>query len=460
MSGGASATSINPADGELIEQYPLHSPAAIDSALDRAARTQRLWRETSMERRRAVLLAIAAELTVSRELLAETITAEMGKTLREARLEVDKCVLGCEYYAEHGAAQLARESVESAGVGERFVQFPPLGVVLAVMPWNYPAWQVFRAAIPALMAGNTVVLKHASNVTGTALLLGEMVGRAEASLLEVLVVPGPSVADLIGDSRVAAVTFTGSGLAGKAVASACARSLKKSVLELGGSDPFIVLADADVETAAETAVAARFVNTGQSCIAAKRFIAVEPIADAFEDAFARRARDLIMGNPRDDDVDLGPMARIDLRDELADLVTSGVSAGGRVILGGALPSGPGAFYPPTLVALDRPGNPLDCNETFGPVAALIRARDDDDAIELANDSEYGLSSSLWTEDLERARRLTSRIQAGGVFVNGMSASDPRMPFGGVKQSGWGRELGEYGIREFVNVQAVTIAPSR
>lgn len=447
--------SVDPATGAELARHPLHDDAALDAALTRAHGAQRRWRTASFERRAEVLRAIARELRAEQERAALLITAEMGKTLREARGEVEKSAWVCEYYADHGAAQLAPDVV-ATGHAESYVQFPPLGVVLAVMPWNYPVWQVMRAAAPALMAGNTIVLKHASNVTGSALLLAEILGRVEASLLETIVVPGRAVAGVIADDRIAAVTLTGSEGAGVAVAHACAEALKPSVLELGGSDPFIVLADADVERAAVTAVRARFSNTGQSCVAGKRFIVVDAVAEAFEDAFAAAAGALVMGDPREQ-VDLGPMARVDLRDELADQVARGVAAGGRVLVGGAVPDRPGAWYPPTVVGAVAPDNPLATEETFGPAAAVLRVADADAAIELANASPYGLSSSLWTADLELAKRLSPRIEAGAVFVNAMTISDPRMPFGGVKRSGWGRELGAYGIREFVNVQSITIA---
>ncbi|MEA2303584.1 MAG: succinate-semialdehyde dehydrogenase / glutarate-semialdehyde dehydrogenase [Solirubrobacteraceae bacterium] len=455
----ARVLSINPATGEVVAEHPVDTASRVEEALHRAHAAQRSWRTASLETRADGLRAIARELRASRQEAATLMTVEMGKPIRQALAEVDKCVWVCEHYADHGAATLAAEPVATEWQ-DSYVQFEPLGVVLAIMPWNYPFWQVMRAAVPAFLAGNTVVLKHASNVTGSALLLAGIVARAGVpeGLLETVVLPSSAVEPLIGDGRIAAVTLTGSDAVGVRVATICAQHLKPSVLELGGSDPFVVLEDADVADAAATAVNARFQNVGQSCIAGKRFIVVDAVAEEFEARFAEGARALRVGDPLNEATDLGPMARTDLRDELADQVRRAVSAGGRLVCGGEAGDGPGAFYAATIVADVRPGTPLCDEETFGPAAALIRVPDADEAIRVANDSPYGLSSSLWTRDLDRARRLAHGIQAGAVFVNTMSASDPRMPFGGIKRSGWGRELGTFGLREFVNVQAVTIAP--
>jgi succinate-semialdehyde dehydrogenase / glutarate-semialdehyde dehydrogenase len=452
-------SSVNPATGETLRSYPVDGPGAINATLERAAAAQRAWRAESLGARAGVVRALAMELRARGDEIAELVTAEMGKTLGEARAEAEKCAWLCEHYADASEEYLRAVPIDTEW-RDSYVQFPPLGVVLAIMPWNYPFWQVLRAAVPALMAGNAVVLKHASNVTGSGLLLRDIVAGLDGGedVLAAVVVPGASVAPLIGDRRVAAVTLTGSEAVGARVAEACAAHLKKSVLELGGSDAFIVLEDADLEAAATVGSAARFQNAGQSCIAAKRFIVVDAVAGEFAERLAAAAGALVNGDPADPATTMGPMARADLRDELADQVRRGVEVGGQVLTGGEVTAGPGAYYPPTVVAGVQPGTPLFDEETFGPVAAVVRARDEDDALELANATPYGLSSSLWTADVERARRLAGRIEAGGVFVNTMTASDPRVPFGGIKRSGWGRELGRWGIHEFVNAQSVTIAP--
>jgi succinate-semialdehyde dehydrogenase / glutarate-semialdehyde dehydrogenase len=455
------ARSISPIDNELVAEYAHSTPQELEAALARSAATQRGWARRSHAERAAVLTKMSDALLAHRDELAALMTLEMGKTIAEARGEVEKSALNCRYYAEHGAAHLADIPVETEW-RDTHVQFAPLGVVLAVMPWNYPVWQVIRAGAPIWAGGNTIVLKHASNVTGSALRLAEVLADVadDGPLLETVVVGAAGVEGLIADERVAAVTLTGSEGAGIAVATTCAKYLKKSVLELGGSDPFIVLEDADLQLTAAGAVKARFLNNGQSCIAGKRFIAVESVAAEFEELFAAEAARLVLGDPRDEAVQLGPMARVDLRDELADQVRRGVAAGGRLVLGGRVPEDPGAYYPATIVGSVAAGNPVAEEETFGPAAAILVARDADHAVELANASPYGLSASVWTGDEGRGAALAASISAGSVFVNTPSASDPRMPIGGTKRSGWGRELGAFGIREFVNVQGVTVGPAQ
>jgi len=386
------------------------------------------------------------------------MTLEMGKPIVQGEAEVDKCAWACEYYADHAEAFLAEQPRETEA-SRSYVRFDPLGPVLAVMPWNFPFWQVFRFAAPALMAGNAGVLKHASNVPRSALAIEEVFREAgfPRGLFSTVLVGSSAVAGLIADPRIVAVTLTGSELAGSKVAEQAGHALKKTVLELGGSDPFIVLADADIGAAARTAADARLINSGQSCIAAKRFIVVEPVADQFLDRFLDELRSRRMGDPLVRGTQVGPQARIDLRDLLHEQVAESVKRGAKLLLGGEVPAGKGAFYPPTLLAAVDKGMPAFDEETFGPVAAVIRAKDEADAVRLANDSTFGLGASLWTEDRVRAERLAAQIEAGSVFVNGVVKSDPRLPFGGIKRSGYGRELSEYGIREFVNVKSVWIA---
>src|SRR5881296_332952 len=382
----------------------------------------------------------------------------MGKPIVEARAEIEKCAFGAEHFAQNAARYLADEEIR-ANTRRSVVAFEPLGVILAVMPWNFPFWQVIRFAAPALMAGNAAVLKHASNVPRCALEI-EGVFRA-AGLPEGLfgtVLVGPAaVPSLIADARIRAVTLTGSEGAGSQVAERAGRELKKTVLELGGSDPFVVLEDADLPRAARTAAAARLVNSGQSCIAAKRFIVVEEAAERFLELFVGEMRARKMGDPLSRDTQVGPQARADLRDALHRQVEESVRRGARLLLGGEIPPGKGAFYPPTLLSEVSEGMAAFDEETFGPVAAVIRAKDDADAVRLANKSQFGLGASVWTQDRTRAEHLAAQIESGSVFVNGIVKSDPRVPFGGIKRSGYGRELSEYGIREFVNIKTVWIA---
>lgn len=451
-------TTFNPANGEALASYPLTSEDEIERVLERTAVAFDGWRNSSFAERSAVLLAVAAKLRSRADEYAALLTAEMGKPITEARAEVEKCALACDFYADAGPGFLAPEPVDTGG-RKAFVQFAPLGPVLAIMPWNYPFWQVLRFAAPTLMAGDSIVLKHAGNVTGAGLALADLfdgVGLPEHTF-QTIVVPGPRATELIADARIAAVTLTGSDAVGVQVGAEAGRQLKKAVLELGGSDAFVVLDDADVVAAAEMAVRARFQNAGQSCIAAKRFIVTAPVYDEFEACFAQATSKLRVGDPVEDATQMGPMARADLRDELADQVARALTGGGRLVVGGSKPEGAGAFYEPTIVADVEPGTPLFDEETFGPAAALIKARDEADAIRLANTSVFGLGFAVWTRDPDRALAFAASVEAGSITVNGMTASDPRMPFGGVKRSGYGRELGVFGIREFVNVQGVVVA---
>lgn len=454
-------TSINPATGQPIRSFDLQDDAAIDAALAAAARAQASWRRLPVSERVKVLPRIAAALRDGKARYAAMITREMGKPIAEAEAEIEKCAWNCDFYAEQAPRFLADEPVASSA-SESAVVFDPLGVVLAIMPWNYPFWQYFRFAAPALAAGNGAILKHANNVPECALAVQEVMATAgvPAGLTATLLIDTSKVAGIIADNRIAAVTLTGSTEVGAIVAAQAGKALKKQVLELGGSDPFIVLADADLEAAAETAVRARYINVGQSCVNAKRFIVEEAVADRFAELFTDKAAALKIGDPMERDTKIGPMARTNLRETLHDQVKRSVAEGATLRLGGTPLDSPGAYYPPTVLDHVKPGMTAFVEETFGPVAAIIRARDADHAIDLANDSEYGLGAALWTADLSRARTLARRIEAGAVFINGMTASDPRYPFGGVKRSGYGRELGVYGIREFVNIKTVWIGPAK
>lgn len=449
--------SINPATEEVIAAYEETTPAQIESALADVSETFREWRGTTFEERADLLRAAAATLRANKGRYATLMTAEMGKPIVESEAEIEKCAWNCDYYAENGERFLASEDI-ATNARHSYVQFDPLGVILAVMPWNFPFWQVFRFAAPALMAGNTAMLKHASNVPGCALAIEDVFQKSgfPDGAFRTLLVPGAAAERLIADPRIQAVTLTGSDMAGQQVASAAGRALKKSVLELGGSDPFIVLADADVRAAASMAARARNINSGQSCIAAKRFIVVEEIADEFEELFASAVAALRIGDPMDRSTQVGPLARRDLRDALHSQVERSVALGAKIATGGKPAEGRGYFYEPTVLTHVTPEMPVFTEETFGPVAAVVRVRGVDEAIDTANRSDLGLASSLWTGDIELGRRLAGRIEAGAVFLNGMVASDPRLPFGGVKRSGYGRELSSFGIREFVNVKTIWI----
>ena len=452
-------TSINPASEELLAEFADWTDADVDAAVDGAHVAQRAWRTMAVEDRAEPMRRAAALLRQRCDRYAALITAEMGKPIAEAEAEVEKCARTCEHYADHAAEYLADTPVATESL-ESYVAYEPLGTILAIMPWNFPFWQVFRAGVPILMAGNAVVLKHASNVPQCALAVEEVFrdARFPEGLLRAVLVAGGKIERLIDDDRIAAVTLTGSSEVGARIASLAAGRLKKQVLELGGSDPFIVLADADLPYAARTAARARNQNNGQSCIAAKRFIVEDAVADEFGVLFADAVRALRVGDPADRATNVGPLARGDLRDTLERQVAESRQMGAEPIVGGDRLNGRGYFYAPTILDGVTDAMPAFREETFGPVAALIRARDLDHAIELANDTPYGLGAAVWTRDLEAAKAIARRIEAGGVFVNGIVASDPRMPMGGVKASGYGRELGRHGIWEFTNIQTVRIGP--
>jgi len=451
-------TTVNPASGEPVGTFDAMSREEIDTVLACAHEAFQRWSITSLDRRERIVRALAAHLRANKARFAARITLEMGKTIVEAEAEIDKSAWACEYYADNAGKLLAPEPVET-NASRSYVAYRPLGCILAVMPWNFPFFQVLRFAVPAILGGNVTLLKHASNVTGCALELQHAFEDAgfPVGVFTTLLARASQIGDVIADARIAAVTLTGSEAAGSAVAATAGRYLKKTVLELGGSDAYVVLRDADIAAAARTAVRARFQNCGQSCIAAKRFIVEEAVYDQFLHEFVENVRALKAGDPMDRGTTLGPLARHDLVDEIERQVAASVAMGARPLIGAQRIAGPGAFYQPTVLADVGVQMPVFREETFGPAAAVMRAPDCDEAIALANASPFGLGNNVWTSDLDRAERIAARLQSGLVFVNGMTASDPRLPFGGVKKSGYGRELGHFGIREFMNAQTVSIA---
>ena len=450
---------INPATGEVFESYEEAAPDVVGRIIDQADQAFAEWRKVPIAARAAPLRKAAALLRADSHNHARLMAREMGKPVKDGIAEVQKCALGCEFYADHAERFLAPEAVATEAK-RSFVTFNPLGVVLAVMPWNFPFWQVFRFAAPGLMAGNAAVLKHASNVPGCALAIEDVFRRAgfPGNLFRTLMIASQRVDDVIAHPKIRAVTLTGSGPAGRAVARKAGEMLKKTVLELGGSDPYLILEDADLELAAKVCTKGRLVNSGQSCIAAKRFIVVEAVRATFEKLFVERMAAARMGDPLDDATEIGPQARHDLRDALHRQVEASIARGARCLLGGAIPAGRGAYYPATVLTDVRRGMPAYDEELFGPVAAIIPARNEAEAIAVANDSAFGLGGAVITRDLARGERIAAElIEAGSVFVNDAVRSDARLPFGGVKESGYGRELSAYGIREFVNIKTVVVA---
>jgi succinate-semialdehyde dehydrogenase/glutarate-semialdehyde dehydrogenase len=449
--------SVNPADGKTVAEIGAFTPGELESALYQAAQAAPHWhRQTLAERCR--LMQRAADILRERaEDLARMMTLEMGKPIREARAEIEKSAWGCEFYAAEGPAFLADEELAS-DAGRSLVVYQPLGTVLAVMPWNFPFWQVFRFAAPALIAGNTGLLKHASNVPQCALAIESVFADAgfPAGVFRTLMISSPQVEGVIQDPRVQAVTLTGSEPAGRQVAATAGAQIKKSLLELGGSDPFIVLEDADLDLAVEQAVVSRFLNTGQSCIAAKRFIVVDAIAEAFIGRFRTAVDALVIGDPLDEATQLGPMARFDLRDELHQQVVDSIAQGAVAVTGCCPEGGNGVYYQASILDHVKPGVRAYTEELFGPVASIIRAADENEAVRIANDTDFGLGGSVWTHDSERGERIARQLECGCAFVNGLVKSDPRLPFGGIKHSGYGRELSRLGIHEFVNAKTIWI----
>lgn len=449
--------SVNPATGETIQTYEEMTPPQAAAAVVESHEAWKTWRKASFAERATPMKKVAAILRERKDALARLMALEMGKPLKQGIAEVEKCALGCEYYADHAETHLAPEIIKT-DASKSYVAFDPLGVVLAVMPWNFPFWQVFRFAAPALMAGNTGVLKHASNVPGCALAIEEVFTQAgfPRGVFRTLLIGSKQVKAVIEHPLVRAVTLTGSTPAGKAVAAQAGAVIKKTVLELGGSDAYIVLEDADLDHAVNTCTTSRLINSGQSCVNAKRFVIVQPLLAAFTERLVASMRTKKMGDPLAEGTDIGPQARQDLRDDLHKQVLESVAKGATLLLGGELPPGKGSFYPPTVLTDVKPGMPAYDEELFGPVAAIIAARDEADAVRIANDSVFGLGAAVFTKDLARGERIARELEAGCTFVNTLVASDPRLPFGGIKDAGYGRELGRYGIREFMNVKTVYV----
>jgi len=457
-----SIQTINPATGEVVKTFKEFSKDQVTKIINETHEAFLKWRTTNFSERKELMLKATQVLRNNKKKYAEIMTIEMGKAITQSLAEVEKCAWVCEYYAEK-TEQILKEEIIKTDASKSYVSFDPIGIVLAVMPWNFPFWQVFRFAAPALMAGNAGLLKHASNVPMCALAIEEVFTEAgfPKNTFKTLLIGSSLVDDVLKNPKVKAATLTGSEPAGKKVAQTCGNELKKTVLELGGSDPFIVLADADINEAVKVGVVARMLNNGQSCIAAKRFIVVEKIADEFEKKFVEAMEKVKVGDPMNPETEQGSMAREDLLIELHEQVERSIKAGAKLLTGGErfIPAKAGihgAFYKPTVLSNVKPGMPAYHEEMFGPVASIIRAKDDDDAIRIANDSPFGLGASLWTNDLQKAEKLAAEIESGSVFINGLVKSDPRLPFGGVKTSGYGRELSHYGIKEFVNIKTVWI----
>ena len=451
-------SSINPATGKEIATYEIYDENKVERAMKQSRKTFEEWRQLPFSKRAVVLKNIAKEIRKEKDRLVKLAVMEMGKPVQQGYYEVEKCAATLEFYAKHGAKFLADQVVKT-DARKSYVSYQPMGVILAIMPWNFPYWQVFRAMAPTVMAGNVMILKHASNVSGCALAIEKLILNAGApkGLLQTLLIPPSRVEKLIDDPRIAAVTLTGSTAAGSKVAEAAGRNLKKQVLELGGSDAYVILADADLDIAVEIAVRGRLVNSGQSCIAAKRFVVVKPVYKEFVQRYTEQMKKATYGDPMDEKSRIGPLARIDLRDQLHEQVKQSVAKGAKVLCGGFIPDMPGAFYPPTVLTNVKKGMPAYDDELFGPVAAIIEAKDEKDAMRIANDTIYGLGGGIISKNRAHAEKLAANeLQAGSCFVNDYVHSDPHLPFGGIKQSGYGRELGSYGIHEFVNIKTVYV----
>jgi succinate-semialdehyde dehydrogenase/glutarate-semialdehyde dehydrogenase len=450
--------SINPFNQEVIHNYKEHSLNELNHIIAEANNEFTKWKQTNFDERAELLRDTASILKKNIEIYSTIMTVEMGKSICESRTEIEKCAWVCEYYAENGQKFLSPQEVIT-DASKSYVTFQPLGVILAIMPWNFPFWQVFRFAAPTLMAGNVGILKHSSNVSGCALAIEQIFRDAgfPENAFRTLLINSKKVVSIIENPAVKAVTLTGSTPAGKVVASKAGEMLKKTVLELGGSDPYIILGDADLQKAVNYCSISKLINAGQSCIAAKRFIVIESVLQEFQSILIQNMKNVIMGDPFDENINIGPMARIDLRDELHQQVVKSVKLGAQLLLGGQIQPSSGAFYPPTILADVKPGMPAFDEELFGPVAAIVSAKDEKEAIQLANNSVFGLGAAVFTQDIAHGEKISSeKLEAGSCFVNNFVKSDPRLPFGGIKQSGYGRELSDFGIREFVNIKTVYI----
>lgn len=453
-----SFVSINPSTGVVLAQYESHTDQEVHTILHNTYSAQHLWRELSVDERSSYVNALAKELRNNSHTLAELCSTEMGKPITQAKGEIEKSASTCEYYAQNATLFLSNQLQNSSVGSKRYVCFDPLGVILGIMPWNFPVWQVIRAVVPAILAGNTIVIKHSPEVQGTALLLQEIFNASlPPHVCEWIRVETSRIPAIIADSRIAAVTLTGSTNAGLAVAAECAKYCKKSVLELGGSDPYIILNDASIEKAAQTCATSRMLNNGQSCVAAKRFVVHKEIAQQFTEAFVHFIKQYVPQNPLDASTILGPLARVDLRDTLQRQVDESIKVGATILLEGGATNANGAWFNPVVLGKVQKGMPAYHQELFGPVAAIITVDSEEEAIAVANDSQYGLGAAIFSDNTARAERLARRIEAGMVFINDFVSSNAALPFGGIKLSGWGRELSEFGIREFVNVKSVVVA---
>ncbi len=449
---------INPASAETVREYPEHQWDEIDRIIKNVQKAFINWKKTDLNFRIDKLRAVAKLLELKKEGLAFTISIEMGKPILQSRAEIEKCIFLCNYYIENIETFLQKQIITTVAT-ESYVSYQPLGVLLAIMPWNFPFWQVFRAAVPALLAGNTMILKHASNVPGCSIAMDDIFSEADfpEDVFRSVLISNRKVERIIANKRVAAVTLTGSTKAGRAVAQTAGKYLKKCVLELGGSDPYLIFDDADLEKTVDACVEGRLINTGQSCIGAKRFIATKKIYPAFEELFVEKMKTATMGDPFEEKNKLGPLSRGNIREDLLSQVNKSISMGANLICGGYFPDMPGFYFPPTVLSNIQTGMPAYEQELFGPVASLIKADDEQHAIEIANDTSFGLGSAIFTSDIEKAKRIAEyELEAGTCFINDYVKSDPRLPFGGIKESGYGRELSIYGLQEFLNIKTICI----